>query len=203
MLITLFESTLNKLARELSEAKQGILNPELITPNEVKRLVNVANSSRSRVTFADINTAEALSQLYQNMQVELTYLEKSIVINVKIPMKDKDQLGVIYKINKVEYPVSKESEVRAILDLDFNYVVKFENGDVMGITDEMLEKCKQIEKIVYCKEEIVKYMDEQAKKCINYVINPAMKTEEIDCPVKKVKGKQAFQIKLLEEGVYM
>ena len=203
MLITLFESTLNKLARELSEAKQGILNPELITPNEVKRLVNVANSSRSRVTFADINTAEALSQLYQSMQVELTYLEKSIVINVKIPMKDKNQLGVIYKINKVEYPVSKESEVRAILDLDFNYVVKFENGDVMGITDEMLEKCKQIEKIVYCKEEIVKYMDEQAKKCINYVINPAMKTEEIDCPVKKVKGKQAFQIKLLEEGVYM
>lgn len=205
-IISDIDDTIRILSSEMLEAREGKLNPMLISPVELTGIMNKEGKLRHRennVEFPEIKNGKHLEQLYKAIKVDIEYENNNIIIKIEIPMIDASKVADLHRIDKIEIPITTKSTKRAKIDIKTKYIAKYKRGEIIYIDGKMIEKCKQVENHYFCEEEIIELASTKEAECIEGLINRNIKIEEIKCNIIFKENEQKLEIIKIMKELYI
>lgn len=148
--IQIFESKLQLLIESITLAKEGILHPELLPPQQLIKSIAMIKQSHPHLSFPIINAYS--EPLHKILNVNLYYDQGRLVIFIRIPLLNNNPFEA-YNIHPLPFARNVTQNFTSSIFIKPEndvLVLSSDRESYLGITTEELSRCKRINDKIIC-----------------------------------------------------
>ena len=144
---------IGRIIRAIEGAMRSELTPELLHPQELRSLINIAQLTlSSEYRLPEVGTPSDLALLYRKIKTSIVLIKGRPLISLNLPILDTRELWDLYEIFRVEIPVDDFSPLYKKLVIPDHQLVAFRRNwaDAILLKDSDLSRCISFRKVRLC-----------------------------------------------------
>lgn len=196
-----FTEELDQLANFLMQARKGLINPTVISPQQLTNYLTIATPYIPRgLNFATEIKRSEITNLLKSAEITTYTSRARVVLVIKFPLIE----SILLKVNKV-YPLPVRMSENKFQFIETNTRLIIINGSTRNyliLTEEELNKSKKVDSVYYYKpKQAIQTVTRNTPCEIKLYLEES--PEESSCTQRIVKLEKTIIIALEQEGRWL